>query len=157
MTPPRKAAPTIRPFERSDLDAVAVLWLESWLSAHVPVPRLPSVEGLREYLLRGLGEGWTAHVAETDGALAGWLALEPAARKLREIFVAPPLQRRGIGKALLSFAKDAMPDGFRLSAAGANRGACRFYEREGLVRGAREPHERWGWHVPSIRYDWRPR
>jgi GNAT superfamily N-acetyltransferase len=60
------------------------------------------------------------------------LALKPVDRVLDQIFVLPGEQSRGVGTRLLDGAKQAMPQGFTLRMALANRSAGRFYEHSGL-------------------------
>ena len=58
----------------------------------------------------------------------------------------------GIGTALLDFAKARMPDGFWLRTSVDNRRACRFYQREGMIRGEEQTHPTLG-HLTVI-YRW---
>ena len=97
------------------------------------------------------GELW---VAEEDGRVVGFTGLEGS--ELSHLYVDPWAQDRGVGSALLDWAKSLRPEGIELWVFQKNDGARRFYERHGfrLVRltdGA-ENMER----EPDARYEWRP-
>jgi ribosomal protein S18 acetylase RimI-like enzyme len=124
----------IRPCEDRDLDAVARLWLESWRSTGLAVAQL-ATEAANRVRMRELAVGWSVHLACSEGNILGFLALNPGNGCLDQLFVAPTVQRRGIGRALLEFAKQQMPEGIWLRTAVDNVGACRFYEREGFRAG----------------------
>jgi ribosomal protein S18 acetylase RimI-like enzyme len=144
---------SIRPYQKSDLEIVASIWVESWKSNGVST----AVGGvtrdyLRERLPQEITGGWSVHVALCGLNVTGFVAFH--ADHLQQLFIAPAFQSRGIGKALLNFAKRQMPDGFWLTTAVENTNACRFYEREGLIRGEIDIHKRLG--HPIVRYDWSP-
>lgn len=102
-------------------------------------------------IVRELASGWSVHLADDDaGCPVGFLALKPQSRCLDQIFVAPAAQRRGVGQALLDFAKQRMPEGFWLRMAVDNRAACRFYQRCGFRRGETAAHPTLG--HPTVIY-----
>jgi ribosomal protein S18 acetylase RimI-like enzyme len=142
----------IRPYEASDLDVVVKIWFESWKSIGIKQAGSITREHLRERLPQEIAGGWSVHVAIAGGDIAGFVAFQ--ADHLQQLFIAPAFQGRGIGKSLLNFAKQQMPAGFRLATAVENTRACRFYEREGLMRGEISTHKRLG--HPIVRYDWTP-
>lgn len=97
-------------------------------------------------------------VAERDGEILGFAALEPAPPKawLHHLYVDPPAHNAGAGSLLLAKAKEEMPQGFSLWTFQANLGARRFYERHGLTetRRTRGADNEEG--LPDILYEWRP-
>jgi GNAT superfamily N-acetyltransferase len=93
---------------------------------------MPSLNDLRERINRELAAGWELYVAERNGRIVGMLAIKPLEAILDQIFVIPSDQSSGVGTCLLNFAKRAMPMGFTLRMALANRRAARFYEHSGL-------------------------
>lgn len=120
----------------ADRQAIAEMWLSSWAStrlAKTPVESQPTVESLRERLDAEMAGKWTVTVAEKAGRIQGFLALDQSAAVLDQLFVAPDCQGQGIGGALLSRAKEIMPDGFSLRTAAENE-ATGFYDRAGLQR-----------------------
>jgi GNAT superfamily N-acetyltransferase len=93
-------------------------------------------------------------IAELDGRLAGFLALE---RDLLEhLYVHADLQRRGVGTALLAKARELCPKGFRLWVFQQNAQARGFYERNGLelaeLTDGASNEER----TPDAQYVWHP-
>lgn len=69
-------------------------------------------------------------VAESEGRIAGVLALD--GNDVDRLYVAPEVQGRLIGTALLTHAKSLHPSGLTLVTNQSNTGACRFYERHGF-------------------------
>lgn len=70
------------------------------------------------------------YVAEAAGEVVGFAALGD--EWLEHLYVEPAWQGRGIGDLLLTKAKEARPDGFRLYVFQRNEEARRFYEARGL-------------------------
>ena len=123
----------IRAYGDQDLVAVARLWLESWQSTGLPVAQLATDAANKERISRELTGGWSVFLACNENEdLLGFLALKPDSACLDQLFVAPAVQRQGIGRALLDFAKQQMTNGIWLRTAVDNVGACRFYERNGF-------------------------
>jgi len=90
-------------------------------------------------------------VGIADSKIVGFCALHE--KQLVQLFVAPDVQCRGIGKHLLDFVKAQRPSGFYLTTPTASR-AGHFYEREGLSRGKIGVHPTKGHEI--VRYDWCP-
>ena len=75
-------------------------------------------------------------VAELDGVCAGMaeITVQGGEAELNKLFIEPACQARGIGKALLDWAKaEAARCGARILAFDADPGAATFYERHGAV------------------------
>jgi ribosomal protein S18 acetylase RimI-like enzyme len=144
---------TIRPYEHRDLSAAAHLWFESWRSTGLAVAQLASETAMRERIERELMSGWSCYLAENEASeLLGFLALKPETKCLDQIFVAPHVQRQGVGHALLDFSKQLMPRGFWLRTAVDNIGACQFYERHGFRLGETAIHPTLGYR--TVIYGW---
>jgi GNAT superfamily N-acetyltransferase len=142
----------IRPYGEADFEAVTKVWFTSWESDGIGLPQ-PSLQAeLRERLPREIAGGWFVYVAMTDTDIVGFLALQED--RLQQLFVAPSVQGRGIGKQLVDFVKAQRPGGFYLTTTPTEGRATRFYEREGLERGEISLHPRFGHEI--VRYDWRP-
>lgn len=139
----------IRPYREQDFGAVTAIWLASWQSTGVDAP--VTLAELRERWPQELAKGWTVHVAATGEEVVGFMGHKPGT--LEQLFIAPAHQSKGFGKRLLDFAKQQMPEGFALDTAFKSR-APAFYDREGLRRGERSIHPRFGHEV--ITYYWRP-
>ena len=144
---------TIRSYEDRDLEAAVHLWFESWRSTGLAVAERASEPAMQARFAEELVSGWTVYLADDDaGRLVGFLALKPETKCLDQIFVAPAAQSRGVGVALLDFAKQRMPEGFWLRTAVDNAGACRFYERFGFRRGETATHPTLG--HETVIYRW---
>ena len=146
----------IRPYRNADHADVARVWYESTLSSVAVGEARPNLrDELFERVPREIDTGWSLFVATDNECVVGMLALKLEAQHLHELFVDPSFQNRGIGKALLDFTKSKMPDGFWLTTMTINRGARRFYEREGLVHKHDRPHPSHPNYMHST-YEWTP-
>lgn len=143
---------SIRKYEEPDLVPLVSLWLESWKSTGQPASKDGTVEVLQARLLNEIAGGWRVFVATTPSELIGLLALAPGV--LAQLFIAPKWQGRGVGRQLLEFTKTQMADGVMLTTAVDNTAACRFYEREGLLRGPISQHPRHSHLI--VQYEWQP-
>jgi len=146
----------IRPYRDKERAATARLWMASWRSTGLSVALEPAEAQLYalsyERIGRELAAGWVVHLAWDHTKLVGSLALKPQAGCLDQIFVLPEAQGRGIGRALLDFAKDQLPSGIWLRTAAANTRACLFYARNGFTPGESEAHP--VLRYPTIIYRW---
>ena len=93
-------------------------------------------------------------VAEDEGAVVGFAAADVAARVLTQIFVAPSHKRQGIGRELLGWAQELMPEGFSLDTLVDNLGSRAFYDHHGLVDGGCGTNPING--MKTIEYRWMP-
>ncbi len=135
---------TIRPYAAHDIDDVVRVWCDGWRSTGLPTAVEANVADtmatMRARIPREIEAGWTLYVAEENERIVGMLALRSADKCLDQIFVDPIAQGRGIGKALMGFAKRQMPEGIWLRAAVDNIRACRWYKREGFTVERQEMH-----------------
>lgn len=142
----------IRDFTGDDLADVARLWHDSAQSIGLDLSSHPTVEAYRERLAGEAARAWRIRLAVANGRLAGFLAMQPGSRWLRQLFVAPALKGQGVGTALLDEARREMRDGFWLRTDAENRRARRFYERRGLRLDRLAPHPDHG--QMTARYVW---
>ena len=77
--------------------------------------------------------GWSLYVADDNGKLAAMLAIHLPKRYLDQLFVTPEYQGRGVGRQLLAFTRQRLPDQIWLRCVRENEKAWRWYEREGFV------------------------
>ena len=143
----------VRPAIIRDLDSVADVWHESASQMDGASTEMPSRDELRQRIDQELATGWELHVATSGGIIIGMLALKPATATLDQLFVRPAEQGRGVGRALLDFAKRILPR-FTLRTATSNTQGRRLYEREGLSLTKEGAHPRTG--APVCYYEWRP-
>jgi GNAT superfamily N-acetyltransferase len=145
----------IRSYVPGDLDEVVRIWLEGWQSTGVESADSHEFDELYERAKRELTQGWSLYVAILKNRIVGMLALKPRENCLDQIFVDPPFQRLGIGRALLAFAKQQMPEGMWLRCVMENGRAWQWYEREGFVRGHTAPHSTRP--LTNVHYHWEPK
>lgn len=143
---------TLRLATDPDRDRIAAIWHAGASLPGVGPPILPGPQDLRRRLDDEIAGGWQVTVAERQGEIVGFVAIDPARRLLAELFLDPAHLHRGIGKLLLDHAKFAMPHGFLLFTTAANARARHVYEREGLLVTHAATHPRGGHRV--IWYEW---
>lgn len=129
MAPP----PTIRPARPDEYDEVARVWMESWVSTGLEAASESLLARLRARVAMEIAKGWSLYVADDHGALAAMLALHLPDRYLDQLFVAPAYQGRSLGRQLLAFTRELLPDEIWLRCVRENEKAWRWYEREGFV------------------------
>ena len=132
--------PTIRTARPDEYDEVARVWMESWVSTGLAEASNFLLANLRARVLREMEKGWSLYAADDNGRIAAMLALR-SPDHLDQLFVAPDYQRSGLGRRLLAFTHEQLPEKIRLRCVRENDKAWRWYEREGFVfeREAVEP------------------
>jgi ribosomal protein S18 acetylase RimI-like enzyme len=125
--------PVIRLARPDEYDEVARVWMESFVSTGLGEASPTLLAQLRERVLREVEKGWSVYVADDDGRIAAMLALHVPDRYLDQLFVAPEYQRAGLGRRLLGFTREKLPDEIWLRCIRENDNAWRWYEREGFV------------------------
>ena len=126
-------APVIRPALAHEYDEVARVWMESWVSTGLAEASNFLLANLRARVRQEIEGGWSLFVADDDGNFAAMLALHLPDRYLDQLFVAPRYQGKGIGRQLLAFTRQQLPDEIWLRCVRENEKAWRWYEREGFV------------------------
>ena len=86
---------------------------------------------VRSWIAESLIPAVGVHVAERDGELLGFTALQNG--WVAQLYVHPSHWREGVGTALLNFAKSQKPDGLKLWCFQYNKPAMAFYERHGFT------------------------
>lgn len=117
----------IRKFENLDLDAVMQIWLQANLDAHAFIPAsfwTDHFEMVRDMLPQA---ELYAHENEAPRQIDGFIGLTE--NHIEGIFVAKAARSKGIGKALLDYAKSRRLR-LDLSVYQKNERALAFYQRE---------------------------
>lgn len=117
----------IRKFETQDLDAVMQIWLHGNLDAHAFIPAsfwTGHFEIVRNMLLQA---ELYVHENEAPRQIDGFIGL--TGNHIEGIFVAKAARSKGVGKALLEYAKSRKPS-LTLSVYQKNKRALAFYQRE---------------------------
>jgi ribosomal protein S18 acetylase RimI-like enzyme len=125
--------PTIRFARPDEVHAVARVWMESWVSTGLDTASNDLLATLRARVAREIDKGWSLYVADDGGRIAAMLALHLPDRYLDQLFVAPEYQGKGLGRRLLAFTRQRLPDEIWLRCIRENDRAWRWYEREGFV------------------------
>ena len=147
---------TLRRYALADEDASVALWLRTWQAAY---PELDFAERLDWWRRRWRDELLPAAkvtIAETDGAMIGFVTVDPRTFYLDQIVVAPEHWRSGVGATLIAEAKRLSPNGLDLDVNTDNARAIAFYRKLGFaITGAGEnpisgkPVHRMSWR-PSV-------
>ena len=117
----------IRKFESRELDAVMQIWLHGNLDAHAFIPAsfwTEHFEMVRDMLPQA---ELYVHEDEDTRQIDGFIGLTE--NHIEGIFVAKAARSKGIGKALLDYAKSRKPR-LTLSVYQKNQRAIAFYRRE---------------------------
>ena len=125
--------PTIRPARPDEHPEIARVWMNSWASTGLEDASNFLLAIMRARIPMEIENGWSLFVADDDGAIAAMLALHLPKRRLDQLFVAPEYQGRDIGRQLLAFTRQMLPDEIHLRCVRENEKAWRWYEREGFV------------------------
>jgi ribosomal protein S18 acetylase RimI-like enzyme len=124
--------PTIRPARAAEYDEIARFWMNSWVSTGLEDASNFLLAKLRARIPMEMEKGWSLFVAEDGGKLAAMLALHLPKQYLDQLFVAPEYQGQGLGRELLGFSRQLLPDEIYLRCVRENDKAWRWYEREGF-------------------------
>src|ERR1700694_738637 len=123
----------IRPARTDEYDEVARVWMNSWASTGLEEASNFLLAKLRARIPLEVENGWSLFVADDGGTLAAMLALHLPDRYLDQLFVAPEFQSQNLGRRLLAFTRQHLPDEIWLRCVRENEKAWRWYEREGFV------------------------
>jgi GNAT superfamily N-acetyltransferase len=125
--------PSIRPARPDEYDGIARVWMDSWVSTGLEDASDSLLAKLRARIPLEVARGWSLFVADDRGQLAAMLALHLPHICLDQLFVAPEYQGRNLGRRLLAFTRQHLPDEISLRCVRENEKAWRWYEREGFV------------------------
>jgi len=146
----------IRDYRAEDFDAVVILWR---ISREKSLPEFQRAKGhffyedqgyFREHILKD-NKVW---VVEMENLPVAFMAMKDDF--IDQLYVHPDYQNRGIGKALLDYARQLSPEHLWLYTLLINLNARAFYEKNGFVAekfGDSPPPES----EPDVEYHWRKR
>ncbi len=123
----------IRSARPEEYDEVARVWMNSWVSTGLEHASNFLLANLRARVRHEIEKGWSLFVADDRGALAAMLALNLPENYLDQLFVAPGYQGKSLGRMLLAFTRQQLPDEIWLRCVRENEKAWRWYERENFV------------------------
>ncbi|MGB9940740.1 N-acetyltransferase [Methanosarcina sp.] len=127
----------IRNCRKTDLEEMVEIWYKASVSAHSFIPAsfwaLQKSAMKENYLPRAEN-----FILEEEGQLTGFISL--VGERVCALFVAPEMQGRGIGRALLEHAK-TLRTRLSLKVYRENERSLRFYEKCGFVATGEELDE----------------
>lgn len=135
---------TIRPAHKDEHDEIARVWLQSWATVDLKPVTEQALADARVRIRHELANGWSLYVADDNGRIAAMLAFRQRDSYLDQLFVAPEYHGHGIGRMLLDFTRQNLPDEIWLRCASLNEKAWRWYEREGFLFEKEEMHPQSG-------------
>ena len=115
----------IREFQKSDIEKVADIWLDTNLKAHDFISSqywLSNFQTVKEMLLQA-----EIYIFEKENEVQGFIGLSE--NYIAGIFVQSQFQTKGIGKQLMDFVKDRKKE-LSLSVYQKNIRTVKFYQRE---------------------------
>ena len=125
----------LRPYQATDLDPLLALWWESWHSSASFRHPKPIEEWRSRW--EEIAKRDTVVVADVNGAIVGFAAVDTERAVLSQIFVAPNVKRRGIGRALFAWACSCCPNGLTLKTLAENMESRAFYKSLGMTERGR--------------------
>ena len=139
----------LAPYDADRVDELVPMWRASFEDGVGIVDPHPIAEQKR-YLLEQVLPNHDLRVALAGDELVGFVAAN--AMSVAQLYVRVGWQRRGIGRALLAWAKRQSSGSLWLYTFARNHRACAFYERHGFVAIARgfEPM----WQLDDVKYFW---
>jgi len=145
---------TLRRYDEADEDAAIELWRRTWQRAYAHLDFAARVDWWRARWRSELVPAAIITVAEGDGAMRGFVTVDPATGYLDQIIVAPEAWGSPLAAALLDEAKRIAPRGLDLLVNQDNARAIRFYKKHGFVVTGAATNERSG--APLHKMSWRP-
>jgi putative acetyltransferase len=144
----------LRPYLATDEDAAIELWRRTWQQHYPQIDFAARVAWWRERWRNELQPAATITLAERDGALIGFVTVDPKTRYLDQIVVAPEAWGSEVAAVLIGEARRISPAGLDLKVNADNARAVRFYEKHGFAITGHETNPRSG--APVYAMSWRP-
>ena len=139
----------IRSYRKTDLEEMVKIWYEASVIAHffIPASFWASQKNAMKEKYLPLAENF---VFEEKGQIEGFISL--VGKHVCALFVMPEMQGRGIGRALLEYAK-TLKGRLALKVYRENESALHFYEKCGFVATGEEIDEYTG--CAQILMEWK--
>jgi putative acetyltransferase len=144
---------TLRRYAAADEAAAIELWRRTWQLAYPQIDFATRVAWWRERWRNELVPSAVITIAERNGAMVGFVTVEPKSGYLDQIVVAPETWGSPLAAALVDEAKRIAPGGLDLLVNQDNRRAVRFYEKHGFVITGADVNPRSG--APLHKMSWR--
>jgi len=145
---------TLRPYTAADEDAAIELWRRTWQQHYPHLDFNKRVDWWRARWRKELVPVARIVLAEIDGAMVGFVTVDPKTKYLDQFVVAPEHWGSDVGRALVDEAKRLSPAGLELLVNKDNFRAIRFYEKHGFVYAGEDKNPVSG--IAVNRMAWRP-
>ena len=123
----------LRPYATADEDATIELWRRTWQQHYPHLDFTARVSWWRERWRNELVPTAMVTVAERQGAVVGFVTVDPKTRYLDQLVVAPEAWGSDVARVLMAEARRLSPAGLELAVNADNVRAIRFYEKQGFV------------------------
>ena len=143
---------TLRPYSAADEDAAIELWRRTWQKHYPHIDFSARLAWWRERWCKELVPATRIVLADVDGALGGFVTVDPKTTYLDQIVVAPEYWGSDVALALLNEAKHLSPKGLYLLVNKDNHRAIRFYEKHGFVHDGEDKNPVSGLAVNRMRW-----
>ena len=120
----------LRSAKEGDDRPLADLYLASRQDALGFLPKVHTDDEVRAWMSYVVLTKLDVQIAEIDGRIAGFIALERG--EIEQLYIHPDFYRRGAGRALMTWAMDRTRSDLSLHCFAANHRARRFYESFGF-------------------------
>jgi len=124
---------SLRPYTPADEDAAIELWRRTWQQHYPHLDFAARVPWWRARWRNELVPVARIVLAESGGALIGFVTVDPKTMYLDQIVVAPEQWGSAVALTLLTEAKRLSPKGLDLLVNKDNARAIRFYQKHGFV------------------------
>jgi putative acetyltransferase len=148
------AALALRPYHARDEDACIALWLKTWQATYPELDFAARLDWWRARWRDELVPGAAIVIAESKGAVIGFVTVDPRTLYLDQIVVAPEFWGCGAGAMLLTEARRISPRGLDLDVNIDNARAIVFYGKCGFAVTGAGQNPISG--KPVHRMSWRP-
>ena len=122
----------VRQYCESDMDAVIDIWFEGWHSIDSRLVHPHSKPEWRERWVSQIVPQHEIAVAAAAQEVLGFVTLNPEAGELSQLFTRLSEQGRGVGTALINWAKSRCHNGIYLYTLEINRRSREFYQGHGF-------------------------
>jgi putative acetyltransferase len=144
---------TLRRYTDADEAAAIELWRRTWQLTYPQIDFTTRVAWWRTRWRDELVRSAVVTVAERDGAMLGFVTVDPRNGYLDQLVVAPETWGSPLAAALLDAAKRIAPGGLELLVNQDNARAIRFYEKHGFAITGADVNARSG--APLHKMSWR--
>jgi putative acetyltransferase len=127
---------SLRAAGTADIDVIASIWRAAWASANPAVADLAQLHHWRKRVTEEFGAPCSVTVVSREREVIGFVVTTPSQRYVNQFFVLPSAQGVGVGSWLLAQIKVSFEAGFTLHVSKTNLRAQRFYEVNGMLKGA---------------------